>query len=103
MLTRSLVDASYESLKKSELENALDEFIYQHRSRFSNRSDLTGYFNSRSRAQGSPVKKEKESLKDEAEKALKVTKRRLTKGGDESECVAPCWPSCPPSSSCFPG
>ncbi|KAL3952941.1 hypothetical protein ACCO45_012884 [Purpureocillium lilacinum] len=74
---------NYESLKKSDLESALDEFIAEHTTRFSNRPDLQGYFNSRSKALGSPVKKERESLKDEAEKALKVAKRRVTKVAEE--------------------
>ncbi|UNI15719.1 hypothetical protein JDV02_002225 [Purpureocillium takamizusanense] len=74
---------NYESLKKSDLESALDEFIAEHTTRFSNRPDLQGYFNSRSKALGSPVKKERESFKDEAEKALKVAKRRVTKVAEE--------------------
>lgn len=72
---------SYESLKKSDLEAALDEFIAGHSTRLSNRSDLTGYFNSRSKALGSPVKRE--SLKDEAERALKVVKRKASKAAEE--------------------
>ena len=51
-------------------------------SRFANRSDLAGYFNSRSKAQGSPIKKERDS-KDDSEKPLKVAKRRATKALDE--------------------
>ncbi|POR34625.1 Cytochrome P450, partial [Tolypocladium paradoxum] len=74
---------NYENLKKSELEAALDEFIAEHTTRFANRPDLTGYFNSRSKALGSPVKRERESLKDEADKTLKVAKRRVTKAVEE--------------------
>lgn len=74
---------SYEALKKSDLEAALDEFIAEHTTRFANRPDLTGYFNSRSKALGSPVKRERESLKDEAEKTLKGAKRRVTKAIEE--------------------
>lgn len=74
---------SYESLKKSDLEAALDQFIGDHASRFSSRSDLTGYFNSRSKALGSPVKKEKDTTKDDSEKPLKVAKRRITKLAEE--------------------
>lgn len=73
---------NYESLKKSDLEAALDEFIAEHSARLQNRSDLTGYFNSRSKALGSPVKKE--SVKEEAEKALKVTKRKASKATDDA-------------------
>ena len=80
-------DASYKDLKKSDLEGALDEFIAEHSSRLANRSDLAGYFNSRSKALGSPVKKERES-KDDSDKPLKVAKRRITKAVEDiAECV----------------
>ncbi|EFY86220.1 hypothetical protein J3459_003829 [Metarhizium acridum] len=74
---------NYESLKKSELEVALDEFIAENSSRLANRSDLAPYFTSRSKALGSPVKKEKDSSKDESEKPLKIAKRRATKALEE--------------------
>ncbi|KOS20351.1 hypothetical protein ESCO_005480 [Escovopsis weberi] len=70
----------FESLKKSELETALDEYIARNSERFSSRSDLNGYFNSRSRALGSPVKKEpRESIKEEAERGLRSAKRKVLK------------------------
>lgn len=72
---------SYEGLKKAELEAALDDFLAEHTARLSSKSELSGYYNSRSKALGSPVKKE--GLKDEAEKAVKVTKRRATKAAEE--------------------
>ncbi|KAM0740313.1 hypothetical protein ACQRIT_005497 [Beauveria bassiana] len=74
---------SYKDLKKSDLEAALDDFISQHASRFSANPDLTGYFTSRSKALTSPIKKEKDSVKDDVEKSLKVVKRRVTKAADE--------------------
>ena len=52
-------------------------------SKFSSRSDLTGYFNARSKALGSPVKKEVTAVKDEADKALKVVKRKASKAADD--------------------
>ncbi|OAQ97331.1 hypothetical protein LLEC1_01607 [Akanthomyces lecanii] len=73
----------YKDLKKSDLEAALDDFIAQHSSRFSSNSDLAGYFASRSRTLTSPIKKEKETIKEEAEKGLKVVKRRATKVAEE--------------------
>ena len=80
---------SPESLKKAELEVALDEHIAQNTARFSSKPELSGYFNSRSKAFGSPVKKET-AVKDEiadkgekAEKAVKVTKRRANKAVDD--------------------
>ncbi|GAB0134869.1 hypothetical protein EsDP_00003223 [Epichloe bromicola] len=76
---------NYEGFKKTELEVALDDFIAQHSSHFANRPDLTSYFNSRSKALalGSPVKKERESIKDDVEKPLRIAKRRVTKAIDE--------------------
>lgn len=65
---------SYESFKKAELEVALDEYLAEHAARFSSRSNLAGYYNSRSKALGSPVKRES-GVKDEGEKP-KVTKRK---------------------------
>lgn len=74
---------SYEGLKKSDLEVALDDFIAQHSSRLSNRSDLADYFKSRSKALGSPIKKERESVKDDIDKSLKVVKRRVAKAVED--------------------
>lgn len=73
---------SYESLKKSDLETALDDFIAQHSDRLAKRSDLSSYFASRAKALGSPVKKE-----SDVEKTLKVAKRRVTKVAEEIEYV----------------
>jgi hypothetical protein len=72
---------SYESLKKSDLEVSLDDYLSENTSHFSSDPKLAGYYNSRAKAVGSPVKKE--SMKDEAEKALKVAKRRATKVAEE--------------------
>ncbi|KAK2593304.1 hypothetical protein QQS21_008986 [Conoideocrella luteorostrata] len=74
---------NYEDLKKSDLQAALDEFISEHSSRLQNRADLASYFSSRSKALGSPVKKEKDSIKDDVEKPLKVAKRRVIKAVEE--------------------
>ncbi|KAF4121061.1 hypothetical protein GMORB2_2547 [Geosmithia morbida] len=73
---------SYENLKKAELEVALDEYLAEHTTRFSSRSELFGYYNSRSKALGSPVKKEG-AVKDEAEKAVKVARRKASKAAEE--------------------
>ncbi|KAH6610779.1 hypothetical protein Trco_000799 [Trichoderma cornu-damae] len=75
---------NYDGLKKTELESALDDFIAGNSSRFSSRPDLSGYFNSRSKALGSPVKREsKEPIKEELEKGLKSVKRRAAKASEE--------------------
>ncbi|KAG5932610.1 hypothetical protein E4U60_005108 [Claviceps pazoutovae] len=73
----------YESLKKVELEIALDEFIAENAVRLAHRPDLTSYFNSRSKALGSPVKKERETVKEEIERPLKIAKRRVTKAVED--------------------
>ncbi|KAH0498928.1 hypothetical protein TgHK011_006154 [Trichoderma gracile] len=96
-LAESVGFKNYDGLKKTELESALDDFIAGNSSRFSSRSDLSGYFNSRTKAMGSPVKREskepkeakepKESkeqpLKEELEKTLKTAKRRVTKAAED--------------------
>ncbi|KAH7326291.1 hypothetical protein B0I35DRAFT_474952 [Stachybotrys elegans] len=76
---------NYESFKKTELEVALDEYLAENSARFSGNPDLSGYFNSRSRALGSPVKREprEPAVKEEAERAIKVAKRRVTKVAEE--------------------
>ncbi|KAG6039829.1 hypothetical protein E4U41_002032 [Claviceps citrina] len=74
---------NYENLKKGELEVALDEHITEHSSRFADHPDLTSYFNSRSKALGSPVKREREAIKDDVAKPLKVAKRRVTRAVEE--------------------
>ena len=74
---------SYESLKKSDLEARLDDFVAEHSTRFANEPSLTGYFNSRSRTLGSPVKREGQTLTDQIEKGLKVAKRKVSKLSEE--------------------
>ncbi|KFA77598.1 hypothetical protein S40288_08405 [Stachybotrys chartarum IBT 40288] len=72
----------YEALKKTELENALDEYISENATRLSSNPELSGYFNGRrSRTHGaSPVKKE---LATKEETALKSVRRRATKAAEE--------------------
>lgn len=93
---------SYESLKKVELEAALDDYLAEQSERLSARSDLQGYYNSRSKALGSPVKRE--SIKDEGEKALKVVKKRASKVADEiaAEYVYPWSPVVATRRAAFP-
>lgn len=68
-------------MKKVELEAALDDYLAEHTERLAGRSELQGYYNSRSKALGSPVKRE--TVKDEADKALKVVKKRASKATEE--------------------
>lgn len=69
----------YESLKKAELEVALDEYLAENTTQFSSDPRLTNYYTSRARTVGSPVKKDADGP---AEK-LKVVKRRATKAAEE--------------------
>ncbi|KAL2015955.1 hypothetical protein VTK56DRAFT_4511 [Thermocarpiscus australiensis] len=65
----------YESLRKGELELAIDEYLSEHAAQFQSNPKLQDYYKSRARAGGSPVKKETHELK--------VTKRRLAKAREE--------------------
>ncbi|QUC20613.1 uncharacterized protein UV8b_04854 [Ustilaginoidea virens] len=73
---------NYESLKKSELEVALDDFIAERSGRLAHRPDLAPYFSSRSKALGSPIKKERDS-RDEMERSLRVGRRRITRSAED--------------------
>lgn len=70
---------SYESLKKTDLELSLDEYLAENSTQFSGDSKLAGYYQSRARTVGSPVKKEAPELK--------VAKRRQTKSAEDSIAV----------------
>ncbi|KAM5382049.1 hypothetical protein ACJZ2D_002651 [Fusarium nematophilum] len=67
---------SYKSFKKDDLAAALDTYLTENSSRFLANPELTGYFNSRAKALGSPVKREVN--RDDAERPLKVSRRRTT-------------------------
>ncbi|RSM16877.1 hypothetical protein CDV31_004346 [Fusarium ambrosium] len=62
--------------KKDDLGIALDTYLSENSSRYLADPELAGYFNSRSKALGSPVKRE--VIRDEVEKPLKVSRRRTT-------------------------
>ncbi|KAH9906724.1 hypothetical protein F4778DRAFT_593440 [Xylariomycetidae sp. FL2044] len=66
---------NYESLKKSELELALDEYLSENSTTFSSDPKLANYYNSRAKAIGSPIKKDVDGSLDK----LKVSRRRATK------------------------
>lgn len=67
---------SIDDLKKVELEQRLDEYLSQHSARFTSDAQLAGYFTSRARLTGSPVKREAPELKV-------ARARRHTKASDE--------------------
>ncbi|KAF4455664.1 cytochrome P450 [Fusarium austroafricanum] len=64
--------------KKDDLGVALDNYLTENSSRFLANPDLAGYFNSRSKAQGSPIKREVNR-----EDGLKVVRRRPSKPVEE--------------------
>ncbi|KAK3326364.1 cytochrome P450 [Apodospora peruviana] len=68
------VPVSYESLRKSDLELQLDEFLADNASQFQSDPKFASYYTSRARTAGSPVKKDPE---------LKVVRRRATKAAEE--------------------
>ena len=53
----------------------------------SSRTDLAGYYNSRSKALGSPLKRDsqsgRESIGEDVEKTLKVARRKASKAAEE--------------------
>ncbi|CAK7567328.1 MAG: hypothetical protein SEPTF4163_005291 [Sporothrix epigloea] len=63
------------SLKKIELESALDEYLTEYASELSSDSRLTPYFNIRFKSSGSPIKRETSTSTSE----VKVIKRRQTR------------------------
>ncbi|UPL01649.1 hypothetical protein LCI18_012583 [Fusarium solani-melongenae] len=67
--------------KKDDLGIALDTYLSENSSRYLADPELAGYFNSRSKALGSPVKRE--VMRDEADRPLKVSRRRTTKLSEE--------------------
>ncbi|KAI1806075.1 hypothetical protein F4811DRAFT_187930 [Daldinia bambusicola] len=71
---------NFESLKKPELELALDEYLAENSSTFSSDPKLANYYSSRARTAGSPFKRD---APDGAVERLKVAKRRVTKAAEE--------------------
>ncbi|KAF4595341.1 cupin -type protein [Ophiocordyceps camponoti-floridani] len=77
-LAESLGMTDVDGLKKTELEVAIDEFIPRHAVALAGRSDLAGYFASRSRALGSPVKRAVTTTAEESDggKTSRGSRRR---------------------------
>ncbi|KAI0434329.1 hypothetical protein F5Y09DRAFT_267551 [Xylaria sp. FL1042] len=84
---------NYDSLKKVELELALDEFLAENTATFQSDPKLANYYASRARTIGSPIKKDVDAPVEK----LKVPKRRVTKIADE--IVAPADSEEEPSST----
>ncbi|KAI1762844.1 hypothetical protein GGR53DRAFT_499880 [Hypoxylon sp. FL1150] len=72
---------NYESLKKPELELALDEYLAENSSTFSSDPKLANYYSSRARTAGSPVKRD--AVVDGPAERLRVARRRITKAAEE--------------------
>ena len=101
MLTR-LATHSFESLKKSELELALDEFLTQNSTQFTSDPKVAPFYSSRTRAAGSPIKRElsspvkrdismpiKKDIDSPMEKPLKVPRRRTTRVIEDAAAPTP--------------
>ncbi|OTB07103.1 hypothetical protein M426DRAFT_20493 [Hypoxylon sp. CI-4A] len=71
---------NYESLKKPELELALDEYLAENSNTFSSDPKLANYYSSRARTAGSPFKRD---AVDSTVDRIRVTKRRATKSIEE--------------------
>ncbi len=69
---------SYEGLRKTDLELAIDEHLSEHAARYQQDPRFVDYFKSRARAGGSPVKKEVLVLAES-----KVSRRRVPKPADD--------------------
>lgn len=93
---------NFESLKKSELELALDEYLTQNSPRFASDPKVAPFYSSRTRAVGSPIKRElpspvkrdislpiKKDLDSPMEKPLKVPRRRTTRVIEDAAAPAP--------------
>ncbi|KAI1331799.1 hypothetical protein F5Y16DRAFT_244051 [Xylariaceae sp. FL0255] len=70
---------NYDSLKKAELELALDEYLAENSNVWSSDPKLQNYYASRARTIGSPIKRDSEG----AVEKLKITKRRATKAVED--------------------
>lgn len=101
MLTR-VAPHSFESLKKSELELALEEYLTQNAPRFTNDPKVAAFYMSRTRTAGSPIKRElpspvkkdismpiKKDIDSPMEKPLKVPRRRTTRVMEDTAVPTP--------------
>ncbi|EWZ37706.1 hypothetical protein IWW34DRAFT_265627 [Fusarium oxysporum f. sp. albedinis] len=77
-LAESVGLSDIDGYKKDDLGVALDNYLTENSTRFLANPELAGYFNSRSKAQGSPIKREVNR-----EDALKVVRRRPSKAVEE--------------------
>ncbi|KAI1112174.1 hypothetical protein F5Y14DRAFT_463773 [Nemania sp. NC0429] len=68
-----------DSLKKVELELALDEYLAENTATFQSDPKLANYYASRARTIGSPIKKDVDAPPEK----LRVARRRLTKAAEE--------------------
>ncbi|KAK4174935.1 hypothetical protein QBC36DRAFT_332598 [Triangularia setosa] len=69
---------NYEKLLKSDLEQAIDEFVSANSARFQTNAKLKDYFRSRARSESSPVKRDFPSIALDATVTKTLTKRRQT-------------------------
>lgn len=72
---------SYDGMKKTEVEVALDSYLKENVSAHSDNPKLEPYY--RRRSESSPVKKEAPSLLAEADSKLRSVRRRITKAAED--------------------
>ncbi|KAK0708735.1 hypothetical protein B0T21DRAFT_376852 [Apiosordaria backusii] len=80
---------NYEKLLKSDLEQAIDEFVSANSARFQTNPKLKDYFRSRARAEGSPVKRDLLPVAFDTTVTKTLTKRRQTLPVKEEVVVEP--------------
>jgi hypothetical protein len=81
-LAPGLTFCSYDGLKKTEIEVALDDYLVQNASTYSGEARLAPFYTVKRRSESSPVKKET-SLTSDVETKVKSARRRVTKAAEE--------------------
>jgi hypothetical protein len=72
----------HDGLKKTELEERLQEFLDKNKSQYSSDSRFTSFYHKR-RSDSSPVKKEASSVLSDVENTAKSVRRRVTKAAED--------------------
>ena len=78
-----LTSHSYDGLKKTEIEVALDDYLTENAAQFSDEARLEPFYRTRGRGNHSPVKKEAASIVSDITDKAKVVRRRVTKAAEE--------------------
>jgi len=81
LATSKLTCDSYDGLKKTEVEVALDSYLKENASAHSDNPRLEAFY--RRRSESSPVKKESSILPDAVDSKLRSVRRRVTKAAED--------------------